>query len=134
MEPLPPMFAVHGVDDRRFPVPPSDWIWRGNADAVGGVLMTCGSVDVDQCFSARPLCLETGRTRLRSRLNSPVPIQVEDCVNSSEVFSIDTNKQPWERRELPEIDASFLVKLLVADSDTGMRVLKVCYDAGFTNI
>ena len=54
--------------------------------------------------------------------------------SSSEVFSIDTNKQPWERRELPEIDASFLVKLLVADSETGMRVLKVCYKAGFTNI
>jgi hypothetical protein len=55
-------------------------------------------------------------------------------MSSSEVFSIDTNKQPWERRELPEIDASFLVKLLVADSETGMMVLKVCYKAGFTKI
>jgi len=38
------------------------------------------------------------------------------------------------RREIPEIDASILQKLLVADSDTGMRVQKVCYKAGFTNI
>jgi hypothetical protein len=59
---------------------------------------------------------------------------MEDCMNSSEVFSIDTNKQPWEVRELVEIDASFLVKLLVADSETGMRVLKIRYQAGFTNI
>lgn len=55
-------------------------------------------------------------------------------MNSSEVFSIDTNKQPWERRELAEIDASFLIKLLVADSETGMRVVKIRYQAGFTNI
>ena len=54
--------------------------------------------------------------------------------SSSEVFSIDTNTQPWERRELAEIDASFLIKPLVADSETGMRVLKVRYQAGFTNI
>jgi hypothetical protein len=59
---------------------------------------------------------------------------MEDCMNSSEVFSIDTNKQPWEVRELVEIDASVLVKLLVADSETGMRVLKIRYQAGFTNI
>ena len=37
-------------------------------------------------------------------------------MNSSEVFSIDTNRQAWEVRELTEIDARFLVKLLVADS------------------
>jgi hypothetical protein len=52
-------------------------------------------------------------------------------MSSSEVFSIDTNRQPWERRELAEIDASFLTKLLVADSETGMRVVKVRYEAGF---
>ena len=55
-------------------------------------------------------------------------------MSSSEVFSIDTNKQPWERRELAEIDASFLTKLLVADSETGMRVVTIRYEAGFTNI
>ena len=55
-------------------------------------------------------------------------------MNSNEVFSIDTNKQPWKTRELGEIDASFLAKLLVADSETGMSVSKVRYQAGFTNI
>ena len=55
-------------------------------------------------------------------------------MNSSEVFSIDTNKQPWDLREVVELDASFPVKLLVADSETGMRVLKIRYQAGFTNI
>jgi hypothetical protein len=51
----------------------------------------------------------------------------------SEVFSIDTNKQPWERRDLPEIDASFFAKPLIVDGETGMRVTKICYKAGFTN-
>src|SRR3569833_1222628 len=59
---------------------------------------------------------------------------MEAFMNSSEVFSIDTNKQPWKIRELAEIDASFLAKLLVADSETGMSVSKVRYQAGFTNI
>ena len=58
---------------------------------------------------------------------------MEACMSSSEIFSIDTNKQPWERRELAEIGASFLAKLLVEDPETGMRVAKVCYKAGFTN-
>ena len=51
----------------------------------------------------------------------------------SEVLSIDTNKQSWERRDLPEIDASFFVKPLIVDGETGMRVTKICYKAGFTN-
>ena len=50
----------------------------------------------------------------------------------SEVLSIDTNKQSWERRDLPEIDASFFVKPLIVDGETGMRVTKICYKAGFT--
>jgi len=54
-------------------------------------------------------------------------------VSSSEVFSIDTNKQPWERRDLAEIGASFFVKPLIVDGETGMRVTKICYKAGFTN-
>jgi quercetin dioxygenase-like cupin family protein len=59
---------------------------------------------------------------------------MEAFMNSNEVFSIDTNKQPWEIRELAEIDARFLAKLLVADNETGMRVSKVRYQSGFTNI
>jgi len=39
----------------------------------------------------------------------------------SEVFSVDTNRQRWERRELSEIDASFLEKPLIVDSETGLR-------------
>ena len=54
-------------------------------------------------------------------------------MSSSEVFSIDTNKQPWERRDLAEIGASFFVKPLIVDGETGMRVTKICYKAGFTN-
>ena len=54
-------------------------------------------------------------------------------MSSSEVFSIDTNRQPWERRDLAEIGASFFVKPLIVDSETGMRVTKICYKAGFTN-
>src|SRR4051812_47742315 len=58
---------------------------------------------------------------------------MEVFMNSNEVFSIDTNKQPWKTRELAEINASFLANLLVADSGTGMSVSKVRYQAGFTN-
>ena len=54
-------------------------------------------------------------------------------MSSSEVFSIDTNKQRWERRDLAEIGASFFVKPLIVDGETGMRVTKICYKAGFTN-
>ncbi len=54
-------------------------------------------------------------------------------MSSSEVFSIDTNRQPWERRDLAEIGASFFVKPLIVDGETGMRVTKICYKAGFTN-
>lgn len=54
-------------------------------------------------------------------------------MSSSEVISIDTNLQSWERRDLAEIGASFLVKPLIVDGETGMRVTKICYKAGFTN-
>ena len=54
-------------------------------------------------------------------------------MSSSEVISIDTNRQPWERRDLAEIGASFFVKPLIVDGETGMRVTKICYKAGFTN-
>ena len=54
-------------------------------------------------------------------------------MSDTAVISIDTNRQPWERRDLAEIGASFFVKPLIVDGETGMRVTKICYKAGFTN-
>jgi quercetin dioxygenase-like cupin family protein len=58
---------------------------------------------------------------------------MEAWMSGTAVISIDTNRQPWERRDLDEIGASFFVKPLILDGETGMRVTKICYKAGFTN-
>jgi quercetin dioxygenase-like cupin family protein len=46
---------------------------------------------------------------------------------------IDSNWMPWEMLGIPQINAKIPVKALQADPETGMMVLKVRYQAGFTN-
>lgn len=53
--------------------------------------------------------------------------------NPTEVASVDTNTMPWETLRIEEISHDLPVKTLVDDPDTGMTVLKIVYEAGFTN-
>jgi len=46
--------------------------------------------------------------------------------------SVDTNKIPWMKKPIPELNHELPVKMLIDDPDTGMSVLKVKYEAGFT--
>ncbi|MES2148976.1 MAG: cupin domain-containing protein [Pseudomonadota bacterium] len=58
---------------------------------------------------------------------------MSDSSAANEIFSIDTNTMPWQEMRLEAIDASILIKGLMADPDTGMSVAKIRYRAGFTN-
>ena len=46
---------------------------------------------------------------------------------------VDSNWIPWEMLGIPQINAKIPIKALQADPETGMMVLKVRYQAGFTN-
>ncbi len=57
----------------------------------------------------------------------------EQPANSSGVSSVDTNVMPWGTMRIEELKHDLPVKVLVDDPDTGMSVLKIVYEAGFTN-
>lgn len=46
---------------------------------------------------------------------------------------VDTNAMGWGVLPIPELNHDLPVKALVDDPDTGMSVLKIVYEAGFTN-
>ncbi len=46
---------------------------------------------------------------------------------------VDSNWMPWDMLGIPQINAKIPVKALQADQETGVMVLKVKYQAGFTN-
>lgn len=45
---------------------------------------------------------------------------------------IDTNRIPWQKKPIPELNHELPFKLLINDPDTGMSVMKMKYEAGFT--
>lgn len=47
--------------------------------------------------------------------------------------SVNTNKIPWMHMPMPELDHQLPIKILAADPETGMSVMKIKYEAGFTN-
>jgi len=47
--------------------------------------------------------------------------------------SINTNKVPWSYVPIPELNHQLPIKPLHEDAETGMTVLKIKYEAGFTN-
>lgn len=51
-----------------------------------------------------------------------------------DVTVVDTNRIPWERLDVPELNAVIPQKICVVDGDTGMAVIKIRYQAGFTNV
>jgi quercetin dioxygenase-like cupin family protein len=46
--------------------------------------------------------------------------------------TVNTNKVPWQKIPIPELNHELPVKMLIDDPDTGMSVMKVKYEAGFT--
>jgi len=48
-------------------------------------------------------------------------------------FVVDTNTVPWLHIPIPELRHELPVKPLLSDPDTGMSVIKMVYEAGFTN-
>lgn len=56
-----------------------------------------------------------------------------DQPTQTAVESFDTNIMPWGTLRIEELNHDLPIKLLVDDPDTGMTVMKVVYEAGFTN-
>ena len=52
---------------------------------------------------------------------------------TTRVESLDTNLMPWATMRIEELRHDLPVKVLVEDPDTGVTVMKVVYEAGFTN-
>ena len=46
---------------------------------------------------------------------------------------VNTQEVPYQLVEVPEIDAQIPIKPLIDDPETGMTVVKLVYEAGFTN-
>lgn len=46
---------------------------------------------------------------------------------------MNTNEIPWSLVPIPELGHQLPVKQLIDDPDTGMSILKIKYEAGFTN-
>ena len=53
--------------------------------------------------------------------------------SDSQVTSVNTNEIPWSHVSLQGLEQDLLVKSLINDPETGMMVLKMKYEAGFTN-
>jgi quercetin dioxygenase-like cupin family protein len=47
--------------------------------------------------------------------------------------SVDTNSVPWSHAPIPELDHQLPIKPLLNDAETGVSVMKIKYEAGFTN-
>jgi quercetin dioxygenase-like cupin family protein len=69
------------------------------------------------CFQAQPGWAQTDK----------VPTNIVTTVVK------DTGKMDWEILDIPQIKAKLPVKFLEVDKETGMTVLAVKYQAGFTN-
>lgn len=56
-----------------------------------------------------------------------------DQPTQTAVESLDTNTMPWGTLRIEELQHDLPVKLLIDDPDTAMTVMKIVYEAGFTN-
>lgn len=59
---------------------------------------------------------------------------MSDETEKSTVRSVNTNEIPWSFFPIPEMNHNLPIKMLISDRDTGMSVMKIKYEAGFTNL